>query len=93
MMTVFMWPPDDPSSRLEKALVRSAKGADPFTGQILESRARCDTITDVSNSRIVDIATNSATPFLHDEYLLNLKESKASLQRKQRKNKSARRKS
>jgi hypothetical protein len=51
----------------EKLLAHTTIGTIPGIGHILESRARGDSALRISNSRIVNISTGSAHPFIHDD--------------------------
>jgi hypothetical protein len=58
-------PPDGLLFRFEEALIDPAHGTNPSLGKILENGPGRDTVPDVTNRRIIDIAANGATHFLH----------------------------
>jgi hypothetical protein len=53
------------SDLLEHILARTAQGAVPVIRYVFECRARGDAAVGIANSRIVDILTDRASPFLH----------------------------
>ena len=49
-------------------LADSAKWANPFVGEFLEGGSRCDAVSNVPLSRVIDIITDGASPFLHNTF-------------------------